>query len=316
MAAIAVGINGWRSPYIFPSSSILDWQFLDVLLGNFLMALASLPLWFGLVYYWLTKLAKVMQISSPIPIGIMYMQTLAKNWLSLLITQSSLLFIAALLASPNLRALAPAIYEPLLLINLMIAVSYQWLWGNVANQVVLDANIAKDLYFCATCQNLAPQLDPPSANSYLTKPEQIASELGNATYSAYSCDRCYPVDAEGKRSRQHIYYHSQINNSELVCTKCTYPTRKIVSPKESRRERKFPKKDSKEAISIWQCQNCFHEEPIYPYVARSFTKNRNYHAANNYDSSSSSYDSGNYGSSSSSDFGGGSSDGGGSGSDW
>jgi uncharacterized protein len=281
------------------------------------MALASLPLWLGLVYYWLTQVTKVMQVPSRIPIGIMFMQSLANNWLSLLITQSSLLFIAALLASPDLRTVVP-IYEPLLLINLMIAVSYQWLWGNVANQVVLDANIADEQYFCRTCRNLAPKLTPLLASTYLTKPEQIAIELGNATYSAYTCDRCYPVNAQGKRSHQHIYYHPQVNNPELICSKCTYPTRIIVSTIESRRDRKFPKKDSKEAISIWQCQNCPHEEPIYPYFARSFANNSSYHSASDYNSSpsSSSYDSGDYGSSSSSDFGGGSSDGGGSSSDW
>lgn len=320
MGAIAVGINGWRSPYIFPNASILDGQFLDVLLGNLLMALASLPLWFGLVYYWLAKVAKVIQKPSPTPIGIMFMQALAKDGLLLVITQASLLFVAALIASPDLQAIFPS-YEPLLIINFVIAVSYQWLWGNVANHVTLDADIADDRYFCSTCQNLAPQLDSLTTNSYLSKPEQIAIEIGNATYSAYSCDRCYPVDAEGQRSRQHIYCYPRINNSDSICPKCTYPTRIIVPPTKSRRDRKFPKKDAKEAMSIWQCQNCPHEEPIYPYVSKSVARSSDRSSSSDYyDSgynSSNSYGSSDYGSSSSSsDFGGGSSDGGGAGSDW
>jgi uncharacterized protein len=90
---------------------------------------------------------------------------------------------------------------------------------------------------------------------------------------------------------------------------------------QSRKPKKFPKKASKNAISILQCQNCFHEEPVYPFISKpvSYASSSDYSSSSDsYSGSSSSYDSYDYGSSSSSssDFGGGSSDGGGAGGDW
>jgi uncharacterized protein len=193
---------------------------------------------------------------------------------------------------------------------------YQFIWVDIVNNLYLDMRLAKEQHFCQNCRNLVQRVASDVTNQYLTKSELKAVELGNATYTVYSCDRCYPQT----RDRQHVYCQPNILNEDAVCPKCSYPTLIDAELNQSRKPKKFPKKASKNAISILQCQNCFHEEPVYPFIPKpvSYAISPDYSSSSDsYSSSSSNYDSYDYGSSSSSsDFGGGSSDGGGAGGDW
>ncbi|MFN9830935.1 MAG: hypothetical protein ACK55Y_15240, partial [Pseudanabaena sp.] len=154
--------------------------------------------------------------------------------------------------------------------------------------------------------------------------KQLAQVFGYPI-QRYEVDHPLTTTTNRKKFRNHIYCHPHIQD-EVICPRCSYPTVIRVTPKQTRKSKKFPKQGSQEATAILQCQNCFHEEPVYPYVAPVSSSSYFSDYSSSYDSSSSSssYDSYDYGSSSSSsdfggggsDFGGGGSDGGGAGSDW
>jgi len=206
------------------------------------------------------------------------------------------------------------------LTSLLIALGYQFWEMSLVDHMYLDTQPVKDSFFCQTCRQRTQKLTDQMVHQYLKKPELSAVELGNATYDLYYCDRCHPLttSTNRKKFRNHIYCHLQIQD-KAICPRCSYPTVIQITPQQTRKSKKFPKQGSQEASGILQCQNCFHEEPIYPYVApvSSASYYSDYSSSYESSSSSSSYDSYDYGSSSSSsDFGGGGSDGGGAGSDW
>ena len=325
IGAIAVSVCALLVNDSSTSLSLMDRKFSDLIFRdvlpiNFVIPLVSLPMWFGLAYYWSTKLSKVLQRERP-SLWIRFFKTLGKNLLLLLMLEIYLSVAVAILTLLSVNSIFVR-HLLFVIIILIIAISYQlFLIYVINNLAAYDEKNVKDRYFCATCRTPTQRLDEALFKKYLTKPEQQAVALGNATYALYSCDRCHPLTSQrtsqnGKGDRQHIYCHPHILKEESICPKCKYPTAIATDLKQSRKPKKFPKQGSKEAISIWQCQNCFHEQPVYPYVAST----RNYFSdhSSDYSSSSSSSDSSDYGSSSSSssDFGGGGSDGGGGGSDW
>ncbi|WP_190303396.1 TPM domain-containing protein [Pseudanabaena sp. UWO311] len=314
LAAIAVSINAWvlsqeilTNLFIQPIN-----QLLVTVLINLIVAFASLQLWLSIEKFWLAQLTVIFQ--TPIQryggtrfgfersslIIVLHLPALVVLWL---ITSTSIL-----LTIPSHLLFAG--------MNLVMAMGYQFIWLHLVNKLYLDMRLAKEQRFCQNCRNLIQHLASDITNQYLTKPELKAIELGNATYTVYSCDRCYPQT----RDRQHVYCQPNILNEEAVCPKCSYPTLIDAELAQSRKTKKFPKKASKNAISMRQCQNCFYEEPVYPFIPKpvSYASSSDYSSSSDsYSSSSSSYDSYDYGSSSSSsDFGGGSSDGGGAGGDW
>lgn len=314
LAAIAVSINAWvlsqemlTSLFIQPIN-----QLLVTVLTNLIIAFASLQLWLSIEQFWLAQLTFIFQ--TPIQryggtrfgfersslIIVLHLPALVVLWL---ITSTSIL-----LTIPSHLLFAG--------MNLLMAMGYQFIWLHIVNNLYLDMRLAKEQRFCQNCRNLVQHVASDVTNQYLTKPELKAVELGKATYRVYSCDRCYPQT----RDRQHVYCQPNILNEDAVCPKCNYPTLIDAKLNQSRKPKKFPKKASKDAISIRQCQNCFHEEPVYPFIPKpvSYASSSDYSSSTDSSSSSSSYDSYDYGSSSSSssDFGGGSSDGGGAGGDW
>jgi uncharacterized protein len=314
LAAIAVSINACilsqeilTSLFIQPIN-----QLLVTVLINFIVAFASLQLWLSIEKFWLAQLTVIFQ--TPIQryggtrfgfersslIFVLHLPALAVLWL---ITSTSIL-----LTIPSHLLFAGT--------SLVMAMGYQFIWVDIVNNLYLDMRLAKEQHFCQNCRNAVHRVASDVTNQYLTNPELKAVELGNATYTVYSCDRCYPQT----RDRQHVYCQPNILNEDAVCPKCSYPTLIDAELNQSRKPKKFPKKASKNAISILQCQNCFHEEPVYPFIPKpvSYASSPDYSSSSDSSSSSSSnYDSYDYGSSSSSsDFGGGSSDGGGAGGDW
>ncbi|WP_190315935.1 TPM domain-containing protein [Pseudanabaena sp. UWO310] len=328
VSAIAISASAFLLSGSTTSTTIvsisLDPRFGDLLRINVAIALITMPMWFGITYYWLAKLARTLQQPTPPQLWKQWGAILLKNLFLLLRIQCLLLLIIILLISLTVATLLPSDIL-FIAIGLSLAMSYQLFLIHLVNQMSLDKKSeksAREQFFCTTCHSVTQHLDKAISGTYLTQPEKLAVELGNATYALYSCDRCHP---ESNRDRQHIHCQLNILKAESICTKCQYPTVIGASLKESRKPKKFPKQGSKEAVSILQCQNCFHEQPVYPYVATSYT-NSFYESSSDYGSSSSGYDSSysDYGSSSSSsdfggggsDFGGGGSDGGGSGSDW
>jgi uncharacterized protein len=317
LVAIAISINAWvlsqevlTSLFIQPVN-----QFLGTILINLIVAFTSLGVWLSIENFWLAQLTAIFQ--TPIQryetsrfslellrdfwlIFVFHFPTLAVLWL---ITSTSIL-----LTIPSHLLFA--------FISLLVAIGYQFLWLYLVNEMYINRGLASEQYFCQNCRNLLLKyLDSDLTNQYLTKPELKAIKLGNATYTAYSCDRCYPQT----RDRQYVYCQPNILNEDAVCRKCSYPTLIDAELHQSRKPKKFRKKASKDAISIRQCQNCSHEEPVYPFIPKpvNYASSSDYSSSSDSSSSSSSYDSYDYGSSSSSsDFGGGSSDGGGSGGDW
>lgn len=209
--------------------------------------------------------------------------------------------------------------------SLLIALGYQFWEMSLVDRMYLDTQPVKERFFCQTCRQSTQKLTDEMVHQYLKKPELSAVELGNATYDLYYCDRCHPLTTSTNRKKfcNHIYCHPHIQE-KAICPRCSYPTVIRVTPKQTRKSKKFPKQGSQEATGILQCQNCFHEEPIYPYVASVSSSSDYSDYSSSYESSSSSSDSSSYGStsfsdygsSSSSDFGGGGSDGGGAGGDW
>lgn len=317
LSAIAISTNAWLLSQEMLTSLFVNPinQFLATLSVSLIIALTSILFWFSIEQYWLAQLTQIFQ--TPIQrhewnqfraavIGklglviVIHFPALAVGWL--------LLSTSILLTIPSHLLFA--------LTSLMLMIGYQAILMYVVNDMSLDDKLAKQQYFCQACRTSTHRLVPDLANQYLTKPESMAVSLGNATYEMYSCDRCYPQT----RDRKYVYCQPIILNEDAVCPKCNYPTLIDAELKQSRKPKKFPKKASKDAISIRQCQNCFHEEPVYPFIPTpvSYSSGTDYYSSSDYSSSSSSYDSYDYGSSSSSssDFGGGSSDGGGAGSDW
>jgi uncharacterized protein len=317
LVAIAVSINAWvlsqevlTSFFIQPIN-----QFVGTILINLIVAFTSLGVWLSIEKFWLAQLTAIFQ--TPIQryetsrfglelfrnfwlIFVFHFPPLAVLWL---ITST-----AILLAIPSHLLFA--------FTSLLVAMGYQFLWLYLVKEMYINRGLAKEQYFCQNCRSLLLKyLDSDLTNQYLSKPELKAVELGNATYTGYSCDRCHPQT----RDRQHVYCQPNLLNEKAVCPKCSYPTLIDTKLKQSRKTKKSPKKASKNPISMRQCQNCFHEEPVYPFISQSvsYASSSDYSSSSDSSSSSSSYDSSDYGSSSSSsDFGGGGSDGGGSGGDW
>ncbi len=306
--------EAWTNLFINPFN-----QFIATLLINLIIAIATLPIWLGLERLWLKQLAQVFEY----PI-----QRYEVDQVSILLLQKSYLILvfhlpaiaiawllgntAILLAIPNHLVFS--------LTSLLIALGYQFWQMSLVDHMYLDTRPVKDTFFCQTCRQRTQKLANDMVSQYLKKPELSAVELGNATYDLYYCDRCHPLTnrPNSKKFRNHAYCLPHIQD-EAICPRCSYPTVIKVTLKQTRKSKKFPKQGSQEATGILQCQNCFHEEPVYPYVApvSSSSYFSDYSSSYESSSSSSSYDSYDYGSSSSSsDFGGGGSDGGGAGSDW
>jgi len=314
LAAIAVSINAWvlsqemlTSLFIQPIN-----QLLVTVPINLIVAFASLQLWLSIEKFWLAQLTLIFQ--TPIQryggtrfgfersslIIVLHLPALVVLWL---ITSTSIL-----LTIPSHLLFAGT--------NLVMAMGYQFIWLHLVNNLYLDMRLAKEQRFCQNCRNLVQHMASDVTSQYLTKPELKAIELENATYTGYSCDRCYPpTNQTAKGDRQHVYCQPNILKEDTVCPVCSYATMIPADLKQSRKPKKFPKKASKDAISILQCQNCFHEEPVYPFIPTpvSYSSSTDYNSSSDSSSSSSSHDSYDY---SSSDFGGGSSDGGGAGGDW
>ena len=319
LAAIAVSINAWvlsqellTSLFIQPIN-----QLLVTVLINLIVAFASLQLWLSIEKFWLAKLTVIFQ--TPIQryggtrfgfersslIIVLHLPALVVLWL---ITSTSIL-----LTIPSHLLFAGT--------NLVMAMGYQFIWLHIVNNLYLDMRLAKEQRFCQNCRNLVQHVASDVTNQYLTKPELKAIELGNTTYTVYSCDRCYPpTNQSAKSDRQHVYCQPNILKEETICPVCSYATMIPADLKQSRKPKKFPKKASKDAISMRQCQNCFHEEPVYPFIPAPvrYSSSNDYSSSSDSSSSSSSHDSYDYGSYSGSDFGGGGggSDGGGAGGDW
>ncbi|PZU96391.1 MAG: hypothetical protein DCE90_10080 [Pseudanabaena sp.] len=308
VGAIAVSISMLLSPHPFTEFALDDEQFRHILQANFLILLATIPLWFGIAYYWVAQLTKTIQKESSDKIWILFGEALVKNLVLLCILESLLLLVSAILTSSSVASFLSAAQFPV--ISFMIAIANQLFLVYVVDQVSLNDEFTQTKYFCATCRTPAQELDSSFLSTYLTQPEQQAIALGNATYSLYTCDRCHP-EINQKSDRQYIYCLPHILETKSICSKCGYPTLMSADLSQSRELKKFPQQESQDAVSILQCQNCLHEEPVYPQKISSTSTS--YGDQSPYDSSSYS---GSYDSSSSSDFGGGSSDGGGSGSDW
>ncbi|MEA5487749.1 MULTISPECIES: TPM domain-containing protein [Pseudanabaena] len=319
LAAIAVSINAWvlsqellTSLFIQPIN-----QLLVTVLINLIVAFTSLQLWLSIEKFWLAQLTVIFQ--TPIQryggtrfgfersslIIVLHLPALVVLWL---ITSTSIL-----LTIPSHLLFAGT--------NLVMAMGYQFIWLHIVNNLYLDMRLAKEQRFCQNCRNLVQHVASDVTNQYLTKPELKAIELGNTTYTVYSCDRCYPpTNQSAKSDRQHVYCQPNILKEETICPVCSYATMIPADLKQSRKPKKFPKKASKDAISMRQCQNCFHEEPVYPFIPAPvrYSSSNDYSSSSDSSSSSSSHDSYDYGSYSGSDFGGGGggSDGGGAGGDW
>jgi uncharacterized protein len=322
IAAIAVSINALILSQEFLFSLFVNPinQFLATLLINLITALISILLWFGIERFWLAKLTQIFQTPIQRYQWNQFGTALIKKTGLVFVIHLPALAVGWLLISTSILLTIPS-HVLFALTSLLIAIGYQWILMDVVNEMSLDDQSVKEQYFCQGCHNLTQHLNEVSINQYLIKPELKAIELGNATYTVYSCDRCHPqTHQNGKGDRQHVYCQSNILNEDAVCPKCNYPTLIDAELKQSRKPKKFPKKASKDAISIRQCQNCFYEEPVYPFIPApvSYSNSTDYYSSSDSSSSSSSsYDSYDYGSSSSSsDFGGGNSDGGGAGSDW
>ena len=306
--------EAWTNLFINPFN-----QFIATLLVNLIIAIATLPLWLGLERVWLKQLAQV--FGYPIQryeVDQVNILLLRKSYL-ILVFHLPALAIAWLLGNTAILLTIPT-HLIFSITSLLIALGYQFWEMSLVDHMYLDTQPAKDSFFCQTCRQRTQKLTDEMVHQYLKKPELSAVELGNATYDLYYCDHCHPLTTttNRKKFRNHIYCHPHIQD-EVICPRCSYPTVIRVTPKQTRKSKKFPKQGSQEATAILQCQNCFHEEPVYPYVApvSSSSYFSDYNSSYDSSSSSSSYDSYDYGSSSSSsDFGGGGSDGGGAGSDW
>jgi uncharacterized protein len=294
-------------------------QFIATLLVNLIIAIATLPIWLGLERVWLKQLAQVFEY--PIQryeVDQVSVLLLRKSYL-ILVFHLPAIAIAWLLGNTAILLTIPnhLIFS---IASLLIALGYQFWEMSLVDHMYLDTQPVKDTFFCQTCRQRTQKLANDRVSQYLKKPELSAVALGNATYDLYYCDRCHPLTnrPNSKKFRNQSYCHPHIQD-EAICPRCSYPTVIRVTPKQTRKSKKFPKQDSQDAIAILQCQNCFHEEPVYPYVApvSSSSYFSDYSSSYESSSSSSSYDSYDYGSSSSSsDFGGGGSDGGGAGGDW
>ncbi|WP_434684623.1 TPM domain-containing protein [Pseudanabaena minima] len=323
LSAIAVSINAWvlsqetlTSLFIQPIN-----QLLGSVLINVIVALASLILWLSIEKFWLAQLTAVFQTPIQRDETSRFGLELSRNYGWMIVCNVPALVVLWLITSTSILLTIPS-HLLFAITSLLMAMGYQFLWLYLVNDMYIDRSLAREQHFCQSCRNIVQSVGSDVTNQYLIKPELKAVELGNATYTVYSCDRCYPpTNQTAKSDRQHVYCQSHILNEDAVCPKCNYPTLIDAKLKQSRKPKKFPKKASKDAISIRQCQNCFYEEPVYPFIPApvSYSSSTDYYSSSDSSSSSSSsYDSYDYGSSSSSssDFGGGGSDGGGAGGDW
>jgi uncharacterized protein len=317
LVAITVSINAWvllqetlTSLFIQPIN-----QFLAMILINSIVAFASIYIWLSIEKFWLAQLTDIFQTPIQRYETSGFGLELFRNSGLILVFHFPVLAVLWLIISTSILLTIPS-HLLFALTSLILAMGYQFLWLYLVNDMYFDRSLTREKYFCQNCRNLVQHLASDITNQYLIKPELKAVELGNATYKLYSCDRCHPQT----RDRQHIYCQPNILNEDAVCPKCSYPTLIGAELNQSRKSKKFPKKASKDAISILQCQNCFHEDPVYPFIPKpvSYASSADYYSSSDSSSdSSSNYDSYDYGSSSSSsDFGGGSSDGGGAGGDW
>ncbi|MCL1491390.1 MAG: TPM domain-containing protein [Pseudanabaena sp. Salubria-1] len=317
LVGLTVSINAWvlsqetlTSLFIQPIN-----QFLAMILINSIVAFASIYIWLSIEKFWLAQLTDIFQTPIQLYETSGFGLELFRNSGLILVFHFPVLAVLWLIISTSILLTIPS-HLLFALTSLLLATGYQFLWLYLVNDMYIDRSLAREKYFCQNCRHPVQNLAADIINQYLTKPELKAIELGNATYTGYSCDRCYPQT----RDRQLIYCQPNILNEDAVCPKCSYPTLIGAELNQSRKSKKFPKKASKDAISILQCQNCFREEPVYPFIPKpvSYASSSDYYSSSDSSSdSSSNYDSYDYGSSSSSsDFGGGSSDGGGAGGDW
>ncbi|MEA5476412.1 TPM domain-containing protein [Pseudanabaena galeata UHCC 0370] len=320
LAAIAVSINAWvlsqemlTSLFIQPIN-----QLLGSVLINLIVAFVSLILWLSIEKFWLAQLTSVFQTPIQRYETSRFSLELSRNYGWMIVCNFPALILLWLIISTSILLTIPS-HLLFAIASLLMAMSYQFLWLYLVNDMYIDRSLAREQYFCHTCRNLVQHVASDVTNQYLTKPELKAIELGNATYTVYSCDRCYPATNQtAKGDRQHVYCQPNILKEETICPVCSYATMIPADLKQSRKPKKFPKKASKDAISMRQCQNCFHEEPVYPFIPAPvrYSSSNDYSSSSDSSSSSNSHDSYDYGSYSGSDFGGGGSDGGGAGGDW
>ena len=154
--------------------------------------------------------------------------------------------------------------------------------------------------YCQQCKNPMEKLDSTAVQPHLSKPEQVAQQLGSITFEGWQCSHCLPqLTGGGIHIRTYILDSSQYN----TCPTCQELT---VEHHEQVVQHPTEYNEGQRLINE-KCHCCGYEsvqEEIIPRIVRPTTT---------FTSSSSSYSSG---SSSSSDFGSGSSGGGGGGDSW
>ena len=170
--------------------------------------------------------------------------------------------------------------------------------------VDLKRSDSRDVH-CANCQ----QLMEKETNIKLSKPQQIANELGGVSYRGYKCLSC-------KDKANPYVILAYISNSDRyqICPDCQELT---VIRIEEAIEEATQYRQGKRLITK-KCHCCDYQTEKTTTIPRLYnhsTSNYHNHSHNN---SSSSYSGGSYGGGSDSggSFGGGSSDGGGAGGDW
>lgn len=165
---------------------------------------------------------------------------------------------------------------------------------------------------CANCLNPLKQIGSASVFAHLTKPQQIANQLGSIQFIGWQCPNCQPhltgsgIHIRAYTSREGKFRHCPTCR-ELTVVRTTLET--LIEP--------TIKTEGKRRISF-RCYCCSYLQESEQPISRLYPSKRNYA---NRDSSSSSdcgcgsswdgWDGG-----SGSDFGGGDSGGGGAGGDW
>ncbi|AFZ13894.1 protein of unknown function DUF477 [Crinalium epipsammum PCC 9333] len=165
--------------------------------------------------------------------------------------------------------------------------------------------------YCQQCKNPMEKLDQTAVQPYLSKPEQVAQQLGSITFEAWQCSHCRPqLTGTGIHIRTYI-----LNSSYTTCFTCEELTAERI-----KQVLQYPTKYSEGRRQIYNyCHCCGYEswqEEIIPCIVQSTSSSSSSYSSDS--SSSSNFSGDNSGStgSSGSDFGGGSSGGGGSGGSW
>jgi uncharacterized protein len=168
--------------------------------------------------------------------------------------------------------------------------------------------------YCQQCRNPMQKLDSTAIQPYLSKPEQVAQQLGSITFEGWQCSHCLPQLTETK-----IHIRTYILNSNRYTT-C--PTCQELTGERTHEILQHATEYSEGVRRTYEhCHCCGYEsvqEELIPRIVRSNTISSSSSSSSSWSSDSSSSSS--WGSSSSSssgsDFGGGSSGGGGSGGSW